>query len=473
MSMKMMRGNCNRSSSGPSNCARRTSSSSSNFKAARQKVAPPRNKDSLLALIQDIHRLDIHKLREKLEDTETPASLKREIKLEIETRQHDEDDVTSVIVEQAPQRPPAPVKASPYLIDRLYDKRGPERAKALATVITLLNNQELDHDDLKKSYVVTLLYRCLHGLKKGSTKEMQYSLQVIGLLSIIVDCQDKMSEIYREFLAVASTKCCLKKAGTNTAKMLECLGIVTFFGAINAEEAQAAMKVIWDFILNPKSESGSDDVINRKNQSPEILVAAIYAWLFLLTSMEGWRLNQSYWTGAISFFTDLLDNNDDKLVHGAACAALALIFETGSLDKFWNGANDSTLPYSQLRKTVRAMILKKLKGLNMSLHVVIQLEFLRSFLGDEFENYMAKEEKLQSFFEFDPYRNDNVGDELYVPTIEKIMVHIFMPEGRDPQILTAEERKKERVWRTSVRDKAQTLLRAKHRLLSEQLNCFD
>ena len=108
----MMRGNCNRSSSGPSNCARRTSSSSLNFKAARQKVAPPRNKDSLLALIQDIRRLDIHKLREKLEDTETPASLKREIKLEIETRQHDEDDATSVIVEQAPQRPPAPVKAS-------------------------------------------------------------------------------------------------------------------------------------------------------------------------------------------------------------------------------------------------------------------------------------------------------------------------------------------------------------------------
>ena len=55
---------------------------------------------------------------------------------------------------------------------------------------------------------------------------------------------------------------------------------------------------------------------------------------------------------------------------------------------------------------------------------------------------MAKEEKLQSFFEFNPYRNDNVGDELYVPTIEKIMVHIFMPEGRDPQTLTAEERKK-------------------------------
>lgn len=217
--------------------------------------------------------------------------------------------------------------------------------------------------------------------------------------------------------------------------------------------------------------------------------------------MEGWRLNQSNWNGAISFFMDLLDNNDDKLVHGAACAALALIFETGSLDKFWNGANDSTLPYSHLQKTLRAMILKKLRGLNMSLHVVryfetlccpkacltlcekelvlsswyqvIQLEFLRSFLGDEFENYVAKEEKLQRFFEFNPSRNNNVGDELYVPTIEKIMVNIFLPEGRDPQTLTAEERKKERVWRTSVRDKAQTLLRAKHRLLSEQLNCFD
>ncbi|PRQ46915.1 hypothetical protein RchiOBHm_Chr2g0094131 [Rosa chinensis] len=452
--------------------------------------------------MQDIHRIDTQTLRKKLQDTETPGSIKREIKREIETRQHDQDDAaTAVIVENTPQVAAQPAKASPWLIDKLYDKRGPVRAKALAGVIALLN-QELDHEDLKKNYVVELLYRCLCGVKKGSTKEVQYSLKVIGLLSIIVDCQDKMSEIYREFLAVSSTSACLKKAGTNTTKMLECLGVVTFFGGINAEETQAGMKVIWDFMMNFKSESGSDDVNNRKKHSSEILVAAIYSWLFLLTSMEKGGLN--YWTGAISFFMNLLDNNDD-IVHAAACEALALIFEIDSLDKFWNGANDSSLPYSQLRKTLREMILKKLSSLNMNSHVVkyfktlhfpgkriplcekelvlpswyrlIQFNYLRSLLGNEFENYMAKENKLQNFFEFDPYRNNNVGEEqLYESTIvknQKNTAKNSMPEGRDPQTLTAKQRKEEKVRRTSLRNKEQTKLRNKDREMSEELKWLD
>ncbi|KAL6224222.1 hypothetical protein ACLB2K_003077 [Fragaria x ananassa] len=459
--MMMMRGN-NRS--GSSNCVRRSSSASSNFKESRQKLS------------------------KKLEDTETPVSAKREIRREIETRQHDEDDAAAaaaaaVIRELTPQRPPKPARASPWLIEKLYDKRGPERAKALAGVIELLN-KKLDHEDLKDRYVVELLYRCLCSVKKGSTKEVQNALQVIGLLSITVDCQEKMAEIYREFLDAASSNACLKKAGTNTTKMLECLGVVTFFGAIGAEETQKGMKVIWDFLMSFKSESGSDDVINRKKQSQEILVAAIYSWCFLLTSTDGWRLNQN-WRGAISFFMDILDNND----------------ETDALDKFWDGPNDTTLPYSQLRETLREMILKKVSSLNMNTNVVeyfktlhcpisrptvcekkleltswyqvIQLAFLKSFLGKEFENFMTKEEKLQSFFEVNPNINDNVGEELFVPTIEKITVNMVIPGGRDPQTMTAEQRKKERVLRTSIQGKAKTQLRTKHRLMSEELNCFD
>ncbi|XP_050376459.1 uncharacterized protein LOC126793872 [Argentina anserina] len=502
----MMRGN-NRSSSGPSNCVRRKSSSSSNFKASRQKVAPPKKRDVHSTLMQQgiIQRVDTKQLIEKLDDREIPGSLKRQIKREIETRQHEEDEAVAaaaaaVILEQTPQLPPQPATASPWLIDKLYDKRGPERAKALAGVIALLN-QDLDHDDLKKRYVVELLYRCLSGVKKGSTKEVQNALQVIGLLSIIVDCEEKIAEIYREFLAAASTSSCLKKAGTNTTKMLECLGVVSFFGAINAEETQVAMKVIWDFLINLKSESNSNDVINRKKQSQEILVAAINSWCFLLTSMEGWRLNHAYWRGAISFFMDLLDNNDDIKVHVAACAALALIFEIDALDKFWNGATDSTLPYSQLRETLRLMVLEKLSSLHMnsnaveyfetlhspmarpticgkklesrSWYQVIQLAFLRSFLGKEFENFMTKEKKLQSFFEFNPNSNNNVGAELFVPTVEEIMIKMIIPEGGDSQTMTAEQRKKERALRASIQGKAKTQLRTKHRLMSEALNCCD
>ncbi|KAL6207995.1 hypothetical protein ACLB2K_018947 [Fragaria x ananassa] len=150
------------------------------------------------------------------------------------------------------------------MLDQLYDKRGKGREKALATTITVLNKKKLDHDDLNRRFVVTLLYRCLHGVKKGSATEMQYALKVVSLLSIVVDCQEKMSEIYTEFLSVVSTKYCLQKAGPNTTNMLDCLGLVTFFGAINSEETQAAMKVIWDFIY-PRSNSGYD--LNRKKHS--------------------------------------------------------------------------------------------------------------------------------------------------------------------------------------------------------------
>ncbi|KAL6180279.1 hypothetical protein ACLB2K_046943 [Fragaria x ananassa] len=110
MMMMMMRGN--NCSSGPSNCVRRSSSASSNFKASRQKVAPPRKKDAFSTLMQQgIQRIDTKQLSKKLEDTETPVSAKREIQREIETRQHDEDVVATaaaaaVILELTPQRPP-------------------------------------------------------------------------------------------------------------------------------------------------------------------------------------------------------------------------------------------------------------------------------------------------------------------------------------------------------------------------------
>ncbi|XP_038996152.1 uncharacterized protein LOC120120631 [Hibiscus syriacus] len=79
--------------------------------------------------------------------------------------------------------------------------------------------------------------------------------------------------------------------------------------------------------------------IERKD-SPAILSAAISAWTFLLSTIDGWRLSHKTWKGPISYFSDLLDNND-KLVCTAACEALALIFETNCLEKFSTETKDS------------------------------------------------------------------------------------------------------------------------------------
>lgn len=46
----------------------------------------------------------------------------------------------------------------------------------------------------------------------------------------------------------------------------------------------------------------------------------------------------------------------------AACEALALIFETGNLDKFWKEAKDHR-NYSHMQQSLRENVLKKLKCL--------------------------------------------------------------------------------------------------------------
>ncbi|KAL6215346.1 hypothetical protein ACLB2K_014777 [Fragaria x ananassa] len=445
--MSMIRGSG--AASRPSSCAGRMISWSLGYKGKPGKKVTHRNKR--VDPIAVINEVAIDKLYDLLEDTKTPKSLKRHvIGPEVNKRLLEDGAIRSAT---------APAKFSRSMLDQL----------------------------------------CLHGVKKGSATEMQYALKVVSLLSIVVDCQEKMSEIYTEFLSVVSTKYCLNKAGPNTTSMLDCLGLVTFFGAINSEETQAGMKVVWDFIY-PKSNSGYD--LNRKKHSAEVLSAAIRSWSFLLTTMEGWRLHQTYWKGSISFFMDLLEHHDDKLVHRAASTALALIFETGSLDKFWNQVHGSTSTYSQLRSTLRLMILEKLEGVKTNLKAVrwyferlhcpkafvticggtlnlssvyrlIQLKYLRTFLGDQFDNYMVKEWKLRDIFN-DPLRNN--GDsvvKLYESTTEKIKGGYFMTRGRDLYMLTAEERKKQRVRETCVVEKAQTQLRAKQRLLSLELKSYD
>lgn len=78
------------------------------------------------------------------------------------------------------------------------------------------------------------------------------------------------------------------------------------------------------------------------------------------TILEGIDIynNYTYWYRAISYFSNLLDH-DNNLVCGAASEALALIFETGSLEKFWNDESDSSPSYTQMQQSLRAHLLKR------------------------------------------------------------------------------------------------------------------
>ncbi|TYI90404.1 hypothetical protein E1A91_D03G119600v1 [Gossypium mustelinum] len=93
------------------------------------------------------------------------------------------------------------------------------------------------------------------------------------------------------------------------------------------------MKLLWD-LINP----GTDSSIERKD-SPAILTAMISAWSFLLSTIDGWRSHKN-WQRAITYFSNILDSNDEALC-AAACEALALVFESNCLEKFSSKTKDS------------------------------------------------------------------------------------------------------------------------------------
>ncbi|PQP94250.1 uncharacterized protein Pyn_33832 [Prunus yedoensis var. nudiflora] len=82
---------------------------------------------------------------------------------------------------------------------------------------------------------------------------------------MIIGYEDKVSEVYMELLPVLSKA---PKSGTTAVKVLDCLGIVAFFGATNSEDIQNAMQIIWQFIHADQSDA------NEEKHSAAVLVAA-------------------------------------------------------------------------------------------------------------------------------------------------------------------------------------------------------
>ncbi|XP_012487740.2 uncharacterized protein LOC105800927 [Gossypium raimondii] len=112
------------------------------------------------------------------------------------------------------------------------------------------------------------------------------------------------------------------------------LDFVAFFGASNSDETESVMKLLWD-LINP----GTDSSIERKD-SLAVLTAMISGWSFLLSTIDGWRLSHKNWQGAITYFSNILDSNDEALC-AAACEALALVVESNCLEKFSSKTKDS------------------------------------------------------------------------------------------------------------------------------------
>ncbi|XP_027094441.1 uncharacterized protein [Coffea arabica] len=211
-------------------------------------------------------------------------------------------------------------------LDDLYEKRGSTREKALAAIIESFNSN-LQHEFVEKKFA-TLLHQCIGSIKRGSAKEVALAAHAIGLLALTAGPGDKSQEILEDSISPISEALRSRSEVSKMSSLLECLAIITFVGAEEPEQTEKSMQIMWQ-VAHPKLGPN----VKAGRPSPAMITTVVSAWSFLLTTVDGWTLNQKSWQEPIYYFSTLLEK-EERSVRIAAGEALALIFEVGSLEKF-------------------------------------------------------------------------------------------------------------------------------------------
>ncbi|VVA92786.1 unnamed protein product [Arabis nemorensis] len=219
-------------------------------------------------------------------------------------------------------------------LDALYEKRSSTREEALASIIEAFNS-DLQFEFVEKKFA-TLLHQCLHCTKKGSSKEISLATHVIGLLALTVGLGDQAQEILEESITPLSQALKSGRDALKITSILECLAVITFVGGTDPDQTEKSMQIIWQMI-HPKL--GSNVVATKP--SPAVTTAVVSSWAFLLTTLDQWKLSPKIWQEIVTYLSSLLEK-DDRSVRIAAGEALAVIFELGDLEKFSAEAKGST-----------------------------------------------------------------------------------------------------------------------------------
>ncbi|XAR48420.1 hypothetical protein NMG60_11031242 [Bertholletia excelsa] len=363
-------------------------------------------------------------------------------------------------------------------IDALYEKRGSTREKALEKIVETFSGN-LQHEFVEKKFV-TMLHQFIYSIKRGSAKEISLACHAIGLLALTTGPGDKAQEILKESLPHISLALKSGSESSNILSLLKCLAVITFIGWTEPEEAEKSMDIMWQ-LVHPKMGS---NVVATKH-SPATIAAMVSAWAFLLTIMDGQKLEHKNWQESISFLSTLLDK-DDRSIRIAAGEALALIFEGGNFEKFspeyahiqglrgkilnqvrnlsteagGKGSNKKDL---QSQRNLFRDILEfledgyspetsmKIGGESLNIATwsqLIQLNFLRHFLGGGLDKHMQENEFLHDVFGFVPNRKQLLGNEHHMSYHDKRL-------HKSPN---------------SILNKARTQFRNKQRMLSQDRN---
>ncbi|PWA99434.1 interferon-related developmental regulator family protein / IFRD protein family [Artemisia annua] len=346
-------------------------------------------------------------------------------------------------------------------LDALYEKRGSTREKALENIIEAFNSS-LPHEFIETKYA-TLLHQCLHSVKKGSSKEITLASHVIGLLALTAGLGEKAAEILEDSVTPISEALKSRSEAAKLESLLEGLAVIAFVGGNEPEETEKCMQLMWQ-VVHPKL---GPNVVATK-PSPAIITAVVSAWSFLLTTMEGWTLDPKLWQECVSYLSTLLDK-DDRSVRIAAGEALALIYEMGDLEKFCGGSkgdSDSSVKDAAHIHSFRRKILNQVRNLSaeaggkaiakkdlnnqrntfrdilefledgyapetsvkigggslttLTWSQLIQLNYMKKFLGGGFVKHMQENEFLHEVFNFTP-KKKSLSKEDRVSGIDKRM----------------------------------------------------
>ncbi|XP_047950648.1 interferon-related developmental regulator 1-like isoform X2 [Salvia hispanica] len=353
-------------------------------------------------------------------------------------------------------------------LDALYEKRGSTREKALASIIESFNSS-LQNEFVETKFA-TFLQQCLNSIKKGSAKEVSLASHAIGLLAVTVGPGEKAQEILEESLSPISDALRIRPETSKILSLLQCLAVITFVGGEDPEQTEKSMHIMWQ-VAHPKLGAN----VAAFKPSPAVIAMMVSSWSFLLTTVNGWALNPKSWQETILYFSTLLDK-DDRALRIAAGEALALIFEIGSLDKFCGETKDSSEPTIDEGKDsrklmylhgLRTKVLGQVRGLsaeaggkgsakkdlNSQRHTfcdildfledgytpetsmkiggdplntsswtqLIQLNFLKHFLGGGFVKHMQENQFLHDVFGFTPKKKLLSGTEQRMSGREKRM----------------------------------------------------
>ncbi|MED6188664.1 hypothetical protein PIB30_088011 [Stylosanthes scabra] len=433
-------------------------------------------------------------------------------------RRHDEvvndDDEDHVLLRPVPTRFRAPMTPFSGYMQKLEHKKASVREDGLSACIRIFNEGKQYSNNLEIHFL-TYLFQVLNCLKKGLTREKQLASQALGLMAITLSETENAEEIYRNTISLVTELLLVPNERLEPCRLIalvESLAMVTFFCASNSKQIQEAMQVIWEFIC-PKSKLRA---LRNQVVADTTLSTLIYAWLFLLTKLESWEITYHHWQGAISLFLTLLK---EEATCVAAGEALALIFDCDSIDKFVDNKTEefSFESYNGLRKYIKDIILKQLESTSMeaktalplkhmfnnaaradwdvlmyfkenkcpkyyerfdgqklilsSWSSIIQLKFLKNFLGEEeFPNHMLQNEVIQHLFKFVPYYEEEDTPYLYEPTLKRIesRVYLHAAQEKDPKLLTKSETKKEREHMKSIIDRSKTKLLNKRRTFAKE-----